>query len=242
MKHIITLILLCFSMQIIAEESLFTKANQKYKSEDYSTATILYDSILSSGFESSEIYYNLGNCSYKIKDWGNAIWYFEKSLLLKNNKKTRENLKLTRLKIIDKIDPLPELFYENWWYYILGLCSTMIWQIITIICVWLLFITSTIIQSLKFKTVNTQLLLLTLSIALVFITHYSNKKNLEISAIILSSTVKVASAPSSNAKKLFLIHSGTKVKINDEIDSWINVEFANGNNGWIEKSSCKLLK
>lgn len=241
MKHIITLILLCFFMQIIAEESLFTQANQKYKSEDYSSAAILYDSIVSSGFESSEIYYNLGNCSYKIKDWGNAIWYYEKSLLLKKNKKTIENLKLTKLKIIDKIEPLPTLFYENWWNYILGFYSTMIWQIITIICVWLLFITSTVIQSLKFKTINTQLFLLTLSIALVFITHYSNKKNLEISAIILSSTVKVASAPTSNAKKLFLIHSGTKVKIKDQIDNWINVEFSNGNNGWIQESSCRVI-
>ena len=139
------------------------------------------------------------------------------------------------------LSKLTGLTDENWWNYILDFYSTMIWQIITIICVWLLFITSTVIQSLKFKTINTQLFLLTLSIALVFITHYSNKKNLEISAIILSSTVKVASAPTSNAKKLFLIHSGTKVKIKDQIDNWINVEFSNGNNGWIQESSCRVI-
>ena len=66
-------------MQTFAGEHLFTQGNEEYANENYSVATSYYDSILINQMESSELYYNLGNCYYKTQDWANAIWHYEKS-------------------------------------------------------------------------------------------------------------------------------------------------------------------
>ena len=99
MKKITLLLFLCISLNTIAEHPLFIKANAAYASDSITKAIALYDSILASGRESSELYYNLGNCYYKNKNWANAIWHYEKSLQLNNNEQAKENLALTKLKI-----------------------------------------------------------------------------------------------------------------------------------------------
>ena len=113
MKKITLLLFLCISLNTIAEQSLFTKANTAYANDSITKAIALYDSILANGRESSELYYNLGNCYYKNKDWANAIWHYEKSLQLSNNVQAKENIALTKLKIIDRIEVLPQLFYKE---------------------------------------------------------------------------------------------------------------------------------
>ena len=115
MKKITLLLFLCISLNTIAEHPLFTQGNTAYANDSIAQAITIYDSILASGKESSELYYNLGNCYYKDKDWANAIWYYEKSLQLKANIQAKENIALTKLKIIDRIEALPQLFYKRWW-------------------------------------------------------------------------------------------------------------------------------
>jgi uncharacterized protein YgiM (DUF1202 family) len=53
------------------------------------------------------------------------------------------------------------------------------------------------------------------------------------SAIIYSSTIDVMSAPSEKSTKLFTLHLGTKININDQIENWVNIRIANGKRGWI---------
>jgi tetratricopeptide (TPR) repeat protein len=136
MRTTLTILFTFFVTQCIANEDLFSQANEKYMIEDYIEASRLYEQILTNGLESSELYYNLGNCYYHIQDYANSIWYYEKSLLLKNNKQTRENLELSNLEIIDKIDTFPKIFYLKWWSDFVQLNSTWNWQMTAIICIW----------------------------------------------------------------------------------------------------------
>ena len=94
--------------------------------------------IIEQGSESAELYFNIGNCYYRTNDWANAIWFFEKSLQLKKKKETQKNLELTRLNTIDKIEPLPNLFYKRWWIILIDIFSTKNWQIISIIYIWII--------------------------------------------------------------------------------------------------------
>ena len=136
MKKITLLLFLCISLNVMADQTLFTKANTAYANDSITKAIALYDSILASERESSELYYNLGNCYYKNKDWANAIWHYEKSLQL-NNKQAKENLALTKLKIIDRIEALPQLFYKKWWISTQGILSTKHWQYLAILSIFL---------------------------------------------------------------------------------------------------------
>ena len=136
MKLKILIITLLVSISSFASDQLFEKANKAYNNSDYTSAITLYDSILTIGLESSELYYNLGNCHYKAQNWANAIWHYEKSLKLERNEKTIQNLELANLKIIDRIEEIPQLFYKKWWSSFISMFNTFSWQLISILIIW----------------------------------------------------------------------------------------------------------
>lgn len=238
-----TLILsLFFALNSFAGEQLFLQANSEYANDNYSTAISLYDSILTKGLESSKLYYNLGNCHYKTQDWANAIWHYEKSLQFDKNEKTLQNLELAKLKIIDRIEPLPQLFYKKWWNNLIQLLSTKTWQILALLFIWISLISKLIKQVNNSKKEYFSRFFITLALALLFITYSSFQENhTKKEAVIFTKTVIVNSAPTSNSTNLFPLHSGTKVVIIDIIGDWINIKIANGNSGWILHNSVKVL-
>ena len=237
-----TVILLLISSFSFAENSLFEKANKEYINYNYDLAISLYDSILNKGIESSEIYYNLGNCYYKTKDWKNAIWHYEKSLSLKKDKKTIKNIELTQLNIKDKIEPLPKIFYKRWWLKIVEIFNTKTWQTLTLISFWLLLLVKILELLKKRKIKYLSDLIIVLALFLILITYNSYQlKNEKKYAIIFAKKTLVNSAPSKGSPNLFSLHSGTKIEIIDKIDNWINIKIESGNTGWIEESKCKKL-
>jgi tetratricopeptide (TPR) repeat protein len=242
MKRIIFILSLFIYTQSFASEQVFEQGNKQYVNENYSAAISLYDSILTSGLESSELYYNLGNCHYKTNDWANAIWHYEKSLQINNNNKTIHNLKLAKLKIIDRIEPLPQLFYKKWLVNLTQSLSTQVWQILTLFGIGLIFILQLICQftSLKSKLITKIFSGITVIILLITQTSYHNNFTKK-EAIIFSETITVNSAPTSSSTNLFTLHTGSKVEIIDSIGDWINIKIANGNSGWIAQNSIKEL-
>jgi len=238
MKKITFLLSILLCMQTFAGEHLFMQGNEEYANENYSVAISLYDSILINQMESSELYYNLANCYYKTQDWANAIWHYEKSLQIERNEKTLQNLELTKLKIIDRIEPIPQLFYKEWWNNLINLFSTKIWQILAILCIWI----TLIIRFFNYQKNYSSTFLNPLALILLFITYSSYQENYnKKEAIIFSSTTIANSAPTNNSTNLFSLHSGSKVEIIDSIGDWVNIKIANGNNGWIKESDCKIL-
>ena len=242
MKRLIFILSLFVCSQSFASEQVFEQGNKQYANENYSLAISLYDSMLTSGLESSELYYNLGNCHYKTNDWANAIWHYEKSLQLNNNEKTTHNLELAKLKIIDRIEPLPKLFYKKWWVSLTQALSTQVWQILTLFGVGLIFILQLISQftSLKSKLITKIFSAITVVILLITQTSYHNNFTKK-EAIIFSETITVNSAPTISSTNLFTLHAGIKVQIIDVIGDWINIKIANGNSGWIRQNSTRGL-
>jgi tetratricopeptide (TPR) repeat protein len=242
MKKITLLLFLCISLNTIADQPLFTKANTAYASDSITKAIALYDSILASGRESSELYYNLGNCYYKNKDWANSIWHYEKSLQLNNNEQAKENLALTKLKTIDRIEVLPQLFYKKWWASTQGLLSTKHWQYLAILSIFLALFLAAMNKLLHKNTKKYYIFFLTNALLLFLISNSSYQKKIDRKeGVIFSSVVVIHSAPTSSSTDLFALHSGAKIEITDRIGDWIHIKIANGNSGWILHDSMKEL-
>lgn len=238
MKKIIFILSITFFLQTFGKDVIFINANKEYKNQNYEAAIALYDSIISNNLESSELYYNLGNCYYKTQDWANAIWHYEKSLQLTRDKKTTQNLELARIKIIDRIEPIPQLFYMKWWEKIIVLYSTRIWQILLIVSIWIVLI----IRFINYKKTYISAFFKSLTLIILLITYASFEKNYnQKKGIIFSSTTTVKSAPTTESTSLFSLHSGSKVEILDSIGNWINIRISSGDSGWILQKSIKNL-
>ena len=243
MKKIILFlnIFLCLNLQ--ANDSLFINANQDYANQSYSLAIDKYQSIMSSGTESSELYYNLGNSYYRVNEIHQAIYFYEKSLKINPNfTEAIENLELCNQLLIDKIEKMPEIFYKIYYENLKNFLSIKWWKITSLILVWtflIIYLIKSILKR-KFKLFQNIVLLLSFLCFLIY-QDISNDSLENKEAIIYSQVIDIMSAPSEKANKLFTLHLGTKVKINDQIENWVNISLANGNKGWVALKHLKEI-
>ena len=166
------------------------------------------------------------------QDWANAIWYYEKSLKLERNDKTIQNLELANLKIIDRIEDIPQLFYKKWWSSFISIFNTFSWQLISILIIWLALTIKILSQFTNYKKEHFLSILYSLALISVFATYSSYQRNItKKEAIIFTSSIVVNSAPTTNSTNLFSLHSGSKIEILDTIGEWINIKIANGSSG-----------
>lgn len=243
MKKIILFlnIFLCLNLQ--ANDSLFIIANQDYANQSYSLAIDKYQSIISSAAESSELYYNLGNSYYRLNEIHQAIYFYEKSLKINPNfTEAIENLELCNLLLIDKIEKMPEIFYKIYYKNLKNFLSIKWWKITSLIFIWIyfLFYLTKILFKKRFNF--SQNILLLFSFLCFLILQDINNDSLEKKeGIIYSQVIDIMSAPSNQANKLFTLHIGSKVTINDQIEDWVNISIANGNKGWVALKHLKEI-
>ena len=87
-----------------ANSSTEEQAEQAYSEGDYATAAGIYNKMRTDGMESANLYYNLGNCYYKLGENTQAILNYERALLLNpGDAMTRYNLQMAQQAIVDKI-------------------------------------------------------------------------------------------------------------------------------------------
>lgn len=219
----------------------FQQATQAYDSSNYAEAANIYEVLLDKNIVSSDLHFNLGNAYFKQNNIPRAILNYEKALKIDpNNEDAAYNLQLANGKTIDKIESIPQLFLYRWWRATFNLFSSETWAKIAIGLLFLSVAFSALYffsQSVSAKKIGfygaTSLLVLVLFSWFLAQQQKSYLENTEY-AIIIEPTVNINSSPSTGSSKLFVLHEGTKVKIEDQTDGWYEVSLPNGNKGWIE--------
>ena len=76
---------------------------QEYRQGKYLEAADTYKKMLTEGQESAQLYYNLGNCYYKLGENTQAILNYERALLLNPaDRDARYNLQMAQSQAVDK--------------------------------------------------------------------------------------------------------------------------------------------
>ena len=238
----IAVIYLAMTSLLYAQEASFQfeQANQLYRNGDFQKSAQMYEQIIKNGYESPAIYYNLGNSYFKLRNIPAAILNFERAKrLLPNDEDISYNLRLTNLKIIDKIEPVPQLFFINWWYSFVNLFSSDNWAVSGIILMWLTAIGyvilylghNLILQRITF--ILTVLIFLTSVLTFVGMYQRYQIEHNEQAAIVFSQTVSVKSAPDFQSVDLFVLHEGVKLEFLDAVGEWRKIRLADGKIGWL---------
>lgn len=224
------------------------QAEQWYAEGKYADAADVYKKILTEGLESSELYYNLGNCYYKLGENTSAILNYERALLLNpGDDMIRYNLKMAQQAIVDKIELLPELFLIRWYKAVETHFSADQWGYISIV----LFIIFLVMAALFFysRVIGVKKTGFVAGIVVFFLTlgsiFFAMRQSSRISdreyAIIITPSVTVKGAPDHSGTSLFLVHEGLKVRVIGELGSWYNIHLADGNEGWVAKSDLEKI-
>lgn len=243
---IIGLILVLWASGVCKAQSneWFEAGNVAYNDGNYEQALTMYSNIMDSGVESAELYYNMGNTYYKMKQYPKAILYYEKALKLDpGDEDTRTNLEIANLAVVDKINVIPQSFVRRWWNSMKSKMSAdgWAWTSVAAFALVLLslfaFLMGRRAGLRKIGFFAGLLLLLCLVFSVVFaVENYTDQKRQD-EAIVMTPTVNVKSSPNEISVDLFVLHEGAKVRILDNANGWNKIRIADGSVGWLQEET-----
>ncbi len=247
MRRVIILLSL-FHFFLAAHAVTKAEADSAYVEGDYHKAVQLYEALLKEGV-STDLYYNLGNCYYRLDDITRAVLNYERALKLSpGDADVRFNLQMARSKTIDKIVPESEMFFVTWYHSLVNLNSVDGWARMALVSLALavvlalVYLFSERIWLRKVGFFGAFAVLLLFVLGNVF--AYSQKDDLQHrkGAIIIHSAVNVKSTPAKNGTDLFILHEGTKVTIVDaSMRDWKEVRVADGKQGWLSADDIEVI-
>lgn len=249
MKTLLLIILILWGgMPVFAQESAEQQAETLYREGKYPEAEEVYRKILDEGLESADLYYNLGNCYFKLGENTKAMLNYERALLLKpSDGMARYNLKMAQKNVVDKIEILPELFLVRWYKAVETYFSADQWGyfsigffIIFLAMVALFLYAGSVGMKKTGFWVGIVVLFLTVGTIYFAVKQDERIMNREY-AIITTPSVTVKGAPDNSGTALFLIHEGLKVRVIGSLGDWYNIRLADGNEGWVVKSDLEKI-
>ncbi len=232
----------------VKANDLLALANKAYQEERFSHAAELYEEIRALGLESASLYYNTGNSYFKQAKYGRAILNFERALRLKpGHENASFNLRVAQSRIVDKVTPVPTIFYVRWWrsfYSILSINNwgwlVVVWLVSALACLGLYFFSPNRRNKIiGFVGAIGFLFLMLVSNLAARSQHYNTHKRLE--GIILVPRVAAKSSPAETSPDLFVVHEGSKGLITNKLNQWFEIRLANGNVGWVKKASIEVI-
>lgn len=227
----------------IAEEKtdLFNEGNDLYRKGKYSEAVEVYKRIIGlGGGGCGNLYFNMGNCYYKIDNIGKSILFYERAKLLNHDDKDLEfNLGLANLAVVDKIEPMPEFFLFkiiNGFIHLIPksvliwICAGIYLVAMLFLMIWI-FIRNSFLRVLSLRT-SILFFIILIIFSISFFGQIIEEKNRE-EAIIMSTEVYVMGSPTADGVELFTLHEGTKIRIEKVAGDWYEIVIADGKIGWI---------
>jgi tetratricopeptide (TPR) repeat protein len=226
----------------------FGKAYDLYLNNNFEEANTLFLTLVEEGYVSHALYYNLACSYFKIEDFANAMLWFERAKRLNpSDEDTDFNINVTKFKLTDRIEAVPEVFFIRWFKSFVNLMNERSWAYLSLLFFFFVFLFTSlflITSSYKFRKYSFYLSFIFL---LFFITSifasFSQKsyQNRSDEAIVMTERIEVKSSPDEASSDLFIIHSGVKLKILDNIGEWVEVKIPNGDKGWIRKIHLQII-
>lgn len=221
-------------------EQKFLKGVELYTGSNYQEALDTWLELYNNGFRSSSLLYNIGNAYFKLSNLPGAILFYERARLLKpSDENINYNLQIARSMVVDRFDEIPELFFVRWFNFISLLVSANGWALVSLVSfILFLVLISVYLYSSKY---HIKVISFWISVFCIFLTiaslsfTYRNKSLVYESreAIIFTPSVSGKSSPDESGTDLFVIHEGTKVKIEDTVGGWHEIRLSDGNKGWV---------
>jgi Uncharacterized protein conserved in bacteria len=224
--------------------ALFYQAGSYYQKEDYEKAAELYNKLIAAGYESGNLYFNLGNTYYKLAKKGEAILYYEKAKqFMPNDADLRSNLNFALRSVDEGNSNWQTDFYqfivsctslEN----LLAVNSILFFGIIAFFILFMLFpgfFRRRDNNKLKPWWLGTFVLIAIAFLAALSLGIATGIDHTRLKAVAVQSDGVVRFEPNSNATVYYPLAEGSRVQILAQKTGWVLIQRRDGKLGWIEK-------
>ena len=230
-------------------DSLWNAGVAAYTEGDFASALQDWEDVRATGLMSKELYYNLGNAYFKTGEMAQSILWYERALKLDpSDADIRHNLEYARSLTQDRIEEVPEIFFEQWGHAMCYLLPSNTWAVLCLV-----FLAAAVAMALLFLLGSTAgrrrvgffvgiACLLLAFLGWDFAQWQRQEALAQDRAIVMRPVSSVKSSPSAeSAKDLFILHEGTRVKILDNVGSYSNIELGDGRQGWIPSADIEVI-
>lgn len=229
-------------------ERLFDEANVLYRQGNFEAAAAKYTQIEEQGVANAALYYNLGNCHYKLGEIGRAILYYERALRLSpSDDDVIENLSIANQATVDKLK-IPEAFALARWLRgalysaspsFLGRAAGVLWITFCVLVAIRLGLSRKRVAPMLRHASLIAAALVVLSISWYGLQLWDRSDRVE--AVIQVKEAQAHSSPDGNSVEVFLIHEGTKVRITQTSGDWLEIVLIDGKVGWVQSSVLDII-
>jgi tetratricopeptide (TPR) repeat protein len=236
---IFLLLFLAGTCAVFASGGDFEAGNQLYDQGKFSEALARYENLVVSGEWTANLFYNLGNCEYRLGVPGRAMLDYERALALDPaHPEAKANLALLRGQTGAKTPP------DSWKQYAAGGFSTDAWSIAAAAAGWIAIFGMAALATSR-RRENAGLWLATIT-ALVVTAYGGGVLWLSAqergTAIVVVKSVEARLAPADSAGLADSLPAGSRVRVLSERGDWVYCELPGEARGWIPQNAIEKVR
>ena len=239
-------------------EAEWQRGIEAYSAKDYATAKEAFERVEAMGYASADLYYNLGNAYLKLGEQhdkrysegelGRAILNYRRALKLDPTMEdARYNLDIVH-DYTNDTEPIPNGVMGSMWLAVSGIISSNGWaatSIVSLIAALILimfYLLSSLIALRKVAFFSSIFLIFAFVLSTAFAISQRRASEQSSEAVILCNDIcPVHASPDNTSKVIRQPSQGVSVKILRNHDTWSEIEFVDGEKGWITSKSVELV-
>lgn len=223
-------------------------ADKEYAKGNYLQASKDYSDLLKVG-ESVELYYNLGNCYYRLGNITKSIIAYEKAHRLSpSDRDVTFNLEFVREKTIDKIERQEKNFFSAGYTMLQNLMDMDAWARLSIVAFFaclgmaMLFLLGRDEWMRKLGFYVALLSVFVFIFSTLFAWQQKHNFDARDRAVVVAPSASVKLTPSDSSADAVVVHEGTAVQIVDRtMSDWFSVKLDDGKEGWLKRNSLEII-
>ena len=224
-------------------EQLFYKANSLYGEGKYAEAIAEYDKVLQNGYESGNLYYNLGNAYMKAGDLGKAMLNYERARrIMPRDSDLESNYKFARSLAENNISEPDRIWYARFAEGVFG--QYAVDEIAILLSIIYLFIIIALIAGIYTgmnRNVWIALSILVMVFSLASVSFAQKAKLVGREAVITADSTEAKFEPFDRATTHFTLYEGATVLLIQSKGEWQKVERADGKAGWVKSEAIEPI-
>ena len=240
-------------------EAEWQRGIEAYSAKEYATAKEAFERVEAMGYLSADLYYNLANSYLKLGEQhsdkryaegelGRAILNYRRALKLDPTMEdARYNLDIVH-DYTNDTEPMPHGVMGSMWLAMCGIMTSNGWSatsivsLIAALVMIMFYLLSALIALRKVAFFSSIALIFIFVLSTAFAISQRRAMEQSSEAVILCNDIcSVHASPDNTSKVIRQPSQGVSVKILRTHDTWSEIEFVDGEKGWITSKSVELV-
>jgi len=225
-----------------SSSELYFEAVKSYQQGAFEDAAIKFEKVAKTPINNPHLFYNIGNAYLKSGDIGRAVlWYERARRLAPNDPDLNFNLAFANSRVKDKKEDTVNLMdIVFFWDTLVGVKSLQIAAILLSAA----FFTWAGFRTIKRQPVfsGTGMFLFALFIVISAIGGIGMiKQSSSRYAVVVAEQAYIRSGMASGATRLFSLHAGTRVKVDEVRGQYLKIQFSKDKVGWVKATQAEII-